>query len=347
MQITAYDHVGLRVVDRARSLVFYESLGFVLDAPHSNERALELVATGGVRINLILNGETPPDGRNVLMDVDARWPGYTHAAFVVDRLDALLAWAAARGVPITEGPVDWGRRRTCFLRDPDGNVLEFNELTPAATAHTLVTGNKNYSSWSMRAWMLMKFAGVPFEEAGVLLYRPGSREAVKRLGGETGLAPVLLAGDHAIWDTLAIFEYVAELNPAVWPRDQLARARARSWCGEVHAGFNHLRAAMPANVRGRNRKAEITPEVEADIARAAHIWSQAGGEDGPWLFGAFSGADVMFAPVAARFVTYGVQLDGRAREYHQALLAHPLSREWAALGQTEADVIPDAELPEA
>jgi catechol 2,3-dioxygenase-like lactoylglutathione lyase family enzyme len=128
MEITAYDHVGLRVTDAARSLAFYEALGFRLDAQYSTDTAVEIVNAAGVRLNLILNGEPTPDGDNVLLDRPQKWPGYTHAAFIVESLSELLDWAAKAHVPITEGPVDWGRRLTCFLRDPDSNVLEFNEL---------------------------------------------------------------------------------------------------------------------------------------------------------------------------------------------------------------------------
>jgi catechol 2,3-dioxygenase-like lactoylglutathione lyase family enzyme len=124
--ITSYDHVGLRVSNRRRALAFYAELGFDEDPGHSSERVAEVVNAAGVRMNLIFNAE--PRANNILLDEPNKWPGYTHAAFVVDRLDKILAWAAARGVAITEGPLDWGRRLTCFLRDPDGNVLEFNEL---------------------------------------------------------------------------------------------------------------------------------------------------------------------------------------------------------------------------
>jgi catechol 2,3-dioxygenase-like lactoylglutathione lyase family enzyme len=136
LQIIAYDHVGLRVTDRDRSLAFYEDLGFKLDPDYSTDTALELVSPSGVRINLILNGQPTPAGDNVLLDRRQKWPGYTHMAFVVDRLADILDWASQRKIPITEGPVDWGRRLTCFLRDPDSNVLEFNELKadPAAGA---------------------------------------------------------------------------------------------------------------------------------------------------------------------------------------------------------------------
>jgi catechol 2,3-dioxygenase-like lactoylglutathione lyase family enzyme len=123
----------MRVTDAKRALAFYRELGFEVDAAHSTETALEIVNSSGVRLNLIPNGQPTPDGGNILMDVPQKWPGYTHAAFIVERLEDVLAWAARAGIPITKGPVDWGRRITCFLRDPDLNVLEFNELKPEAS----------------------------------------------------------------------------------------------------------------------------------------------------------------------------------------------------------------------
>jgi catechol 2,3-dioxygenase-like lactoylglutathione lyase family enzyme len=129
-RIISYDHVGVRVVDRVRSLAFYAELGF-LPEPREGSiegRAIGLINAGGVRVNLIMNGIAPPNGRNVLMDVDAEWPGWTHPAFVVEDLQSVVEWAIASAIKITEGPVVWGRRRVCFLRDPDGNVLEFDEL---------------------------------------------------------------------------------------------------------------------------------------------------------------------------------------------------------------------------
>jgi catechol 2,3-dioxygenase-like lactoylglutathione lyase family enzyme len=120
--------VGLRVTDRARSLAFYEALGFSVDEQHSIETALEVVNETGFRLNLILNGQPTPARDNVLLDRPRKWPGYTHAAFIVNSVAGILTWAAEREIAITEGPVDWGRRLTCFLRDQDANVLEFNEL---------------------------------------------------------------------------------------------------------------------------------------------------------------------------------------------------------------------------
>src|SRR3954467_5088254 len=130
MQIQGYDHVGIRVSDRQRALEFYAKLGFTLDPDFSNDGVAEVGAPEGPHITLIFNGIAQPNALNLLLDEPVKLPGYTHAAFVVDRLDELIGWARRDGVEITEGPVDWGRRTTCFIRDPDGNVLEFNELKP-------------------------------------------------------------------------------------------------------------------------------------------------------------------------------------------------------------------------
>ena len=130
--IRGYDHVGIRVSDRDRALDFYGRLGFVPDPRFTNDRVAEIVAADGTRINLIFNGARQPGARNVLLDDPVKLPGLTHAAFIVERLDRLIEWAVREGVAITEGPVDWDRRLTCFIRDPDGNVLEFNELKPSS-----------------------------------------------------------------------------------------------------------------------------------------------------------------------------------------------------------------------
>ena len=126
--ITAYDHVGIRVSNRERALRFYEKLGFATDPEFTDDRVAEMVAPGGPRINLIFNGVEQPSARNVLLDDAVKLPGYTHAAFIIDNLQDVIDWASGEDIAITEGPVDWGRRVTCFLRDPDGNVLEFNQL---------------------------------------------------------------------------------------------------------------------------------------------------------------------------------------------------------------------------
>ena len=211
----------------------------------------------------------------------------------------------------------------------------------------LVLGNKNYSSWSMRAWLLLRFVEAPFDEISISLYLPDSREQVVKLGGQTGLVPVLEADGYPIWDTLAITEYLFEQYPAVWPEARLARARARSYCGEVHSSLNALRNAMPVNTRGRGRSAIRTEAVERDIARVAEIWATSGSHrEGPWLFGRFCAADVMFAPVASRFQTYGVSLSGQAANYGNELLSHPLVAEWFDLGRREPTRIEQCELPQ-
>ena len=126
IQFEGFDHVGIRVSDARRALAFYAKLGFRRDARFSSDRVAEIVAADGTRLNLIFNGVARRN--NVLLDEPVKWPGYTHGALIVESLQAVLDWAEREGVPITEGPVDWDRRLTCFLRDPDGNVLEFNEL---------------------------------------------------------------------------------------------------------------------------------------------------------------------------------------------------------------------------
>ena len=190
----------------------------------------------------------------------------------------------------------------------------------------------------MRAWLLLKMLDVPFEELTVPLYQPQSRHDVQVLGGQSGLVPVLKDGELTVWDTLAIFEHLYESYPAVWPANRKDRMRARSVSGEIHSGFNALRAAMPTNTRARNRVYERTADVKADVARVLEIWAEREG-GAPWLFGSFCGADIMFAPIAARFQTYGVELAGSPQRYANRLLNHPLVAEWLRLGREEIDVI--------
>jgi glutathione S-transferase len=209
-------------------------------------------------------------------------------------------------------------------------------------AYTLVIGQKNYSSWSMRAWLLLHMVGVEFDEVTIPLYLADSHAAVRARGGETGMVPVLIDDGFPVWDTLAIFETVYEAFPKVWPGDARDRARARSFSGEVHSAFGALRSAMPLNIRARTTMAKLSAEVAADIARTKDIWTTHCANT--WLFGEFGGADIMFAPVATRFRTYGVELDGPAREYMDRLLQHPLVVEWTTLAEAETTVIPRFEL---
>lgn len=208
----------------------------------------------------------------------------------------------------------------------------------------LIIGNKNYSSWSMRVWLALRLTGIEFEEIMIPIYSEGAHALVKDLGGQTGLVPVLVVDGLAIWDTLAILEYLAEQSQVIWPADPGHRATARSYAGEVHSGFNDLRAAMPCNTRARNRRAIITDGVAEDIARTVAIWETSGRFGTEWLFGEFSAADIIFAPIATRFRTYGIDLKGRAADYGAALLGHPLVAQWLVDGACEPVTISALEI---
>ena len=203
---------------------------------------------------------------------------------------------------------------------------------------TLVIGNKNYSSWSLRPWILMKHLGLEFQELLIPLYQPGAREALdKHCPG--GKVPVLHQGGVCIWESLAICEHVAELVGRGWPKDLEARAMARSVCAEMHAGFSELRNAWPMNSRARNRRVPITPRVQADVARVEKIWSECrsrfGASGGPWLFGEYSVADAMFAPVVLRFNTYGEGFSDTTRAYMTTAIEDPPMQEWMQAGEKE------------
>src|SRR5215210_31484 len=204
----------------------------------------------------------------------------------------------------------------------------------------LVIGNKNYSSWSLRPWIALKTLGVDFEERRIPLYGPGSKAAILK-HSPAGKVPILIDGAITVWDSLAILEYLAEKNAALWPSSRSDRARARSIAAEMHSGFPNLRNHMSMNVRRRYPGKGRTPEVLADIERIQAIWSQA---KKPFLFGTFSAADAMYAPVALRFRTYVVDLAGGARAYWDALLALPAMQEWIAAAERESESIPQFEL---
>jgi len=206
---------------------------------------------------------------------------------------------------------------------------------------TLVIGNRNYSSWSMRPWVALRGRGIEFAERQVKFESEDWAHNIARLS-PTGMVPVLWEGapgaGFATWDTLAIIERAHELFPAggIWPADARDRARARSICAEMHSGFRALRNAMPMNIRGRYPGKGMDPEVAKDIARIGDIWLQA---RSPFLFGPFSAADAYYAPVASRFVTYAVELTGAARRYHQALLDAPAVKTWCAEAMKETEFV--------
>lgn len=203
----------------------------------------------------------------------------------------------------------------------------------------LVIGNKAYSSWSFRPWILMTVLGIPFEEDLIPLYREGSAEAIRRLSAG-GKVPALIDGGLVVWESLAIIEYLADRFPGrgVWPDDIAARAHARALATEMHAGFQPLRNRCPMNVRRAPKALVLGPEVEANVARIVAAWGEARarfGAGGPFLYGAFSGADAMYAPVVSRFHCYAVPVPPEARAYMDAVMALPAWRAWTEAGQAE------------
>jgi glutathione S-transferase len=213
---------------------------------------------------------------------------------------------------------------------------------------TFITGNKAYSSWSLRAWLGLRATGAVFEETLVPLYVPGYKTMLL-VHSPSGKVPALKHGKQVIWDSLAICEYLAEQFPAakLWPEDRAARALARSVSAEMHSGFSAIRSAMPFNCRATQRRVESNAALEADIQRVQIIWRacrEQHGQEGPWLFGRFTVADCMYVPIALRFATYGARLEDLAQAYVQAALQHPPVQEWIAAAQSEKEVIPASEV---
>lgn len=204
--------------------------------------------------------------------------------------------------------------------------------------YTLAVGTKNWSTWSMRAWLAMKASGAPFTEHYVRLRHTETSEAARAVS-PSGLVPTLTVEDKGerfvIWDSLAIAEYLAEAHPeaALWPTDVAARAMARSVTAEMHAGFADLRRQMAMDLAREIPGVKPAEETAQAITRISSIWGECRakhGEKGPYLFGAFTIADCFYAPVVSRFRTYGVSLSGEPAHYAEALWGHPFVREWAA-----------------
>jgi glutathione S-transferase len=212
---------------------------------------------------------------------------------------------------------------------------------------TIYIGNKNYSSWSLRAWLVLKESGLAFEEVMIPLYEPASRTTVLR-HSPSGRVPALHDGGRVVWESLAICEYLAELCPdkQFWPADRATRAQARSVSAEMHSGFAALRHHMPMNIRSSFPNRGITPEVQADINRITAIWRELrrnAGDGGSFLFGHFTVTDAMFAPVVSRFRTYHVELDETCQAYADAVWALPTFREWQEEASHEPMIIEDSE----
>ena len=197
----------------------------------------------------------------------------------------------------------------------------------------LVIANKRYSSWSMRPWLVLKAFGVAFEEIVIPLGRDDTSLQISHYSA-AGRVPVLLAGEIAVWDSLAICEYLAEQFPekAMWPTDVAARAMARCICAEMHSGFSGLRSAMWMNIGAKFRGKGRTPEAQSDIGRISEIWETCLSHFGhhQFLFGEFSIADAYFAPVVMRFQIYGVSLAPALQAYVERVAAHPAVAQWIA-----------------
>ena len=213
------------------------------------------------------------------------------------------------------------------------------------TELTLYIGNKNYSSWSMRPWLALQQAGLPFREVLLPLRQPDSKAQFLALS-PAGRVPVLHHNDIVIWESLAICEYLAELAPqaGLWPSDAAARAHARSIANEMHAGFGRLRENLPMDVRSDRRAQSRAHLASDDIARIGDIWRQARQDfgrrlGGPFLFGSFTIADAMYAPVVSRFRTYGVTLDEIGTAYMAVILDWPAFQAWEAAAAAETAVI--------
>ena len=212
----------------------------------------------------------------------------------------------------------------------------------------LVIGNKNYSSWSMRPWIGMKAAGIPFDETVISLDAPDFKPRLAKLSG-TGKVPVLIDGDTHVWESLAILEYLAETFPdaGLWPKAPAARAHARAIANEMHAGFLPLRRHLPMNVSRPVERRPLTPEAAANVQRIDAMWSDCRarfGQGGPFLFGKFSAADAMYAPVVSRFHTYAVDVGPVARAYMDAVTALPAWKEWYAAALKEEWVLAEDEV---
>jgi glutathione S-transferase len=212
------------------------------------------------------------------------------------------------------------------------------------TSYTLVIGDKNISSWSLRPWLALKVCGIPFSEERIRLRQPDSKAEILR-NSPSGKVPVLKTKVGLVWESLAILEYLAERHPEhrLWPEGEEARAAARSISAEMHAGFATLRNDMSMDLLNRLPSPPISAALETDVKRIAAIWKDTRsrfGRGGPFLFGAFTNADAMYAPVATRFRTYGIDLsrfgdDGTGVAYGEAIFALPAMADWTEGAQEE------------
>lgn len=212
----------------------------------------------------------------------------------------------------------------------------------------LVIANKLYSSWSLRPWLVMRAFDIPFEETVIPLKRPETKDAIAKVS-PSGKVPALIDGDVTVWESLAIIEYLAEKFPGktIWPEDAKARAHARAISNEMHGGFIPLRQGLPMNLGGPFRTPVLSDDVKANIARIEAIWRDTRDRFGggkPFLFGAFSAADAMYAPVITRLQSYQIAVDARTKAYMDAVLLHPDMQQWTRDALEEPWKISDYEL---
>ena len=217
----------------------------------------------------------------------------------------------------------------------------------------LIIGNKNYSSWSLRGWLACKQSGLSFEEIIVPMFEAEWDALLRQTGGvqpSAGKVPVLWDGDIVIWDSLAILEFLADKvgRDRFWPKPDDARALARSIVAEMHSSFAALRRECSMNIRRRVEKVRLSDEARADVIRVLQLWAEARsrfGKGGPFLFGSFGAADIFYAPVVSRFISYGVPVPGFAQAYMQAVWEHDWLKQWVAAAEAEEWVIERYEMP--
>jgi glutathione S-transferase len=212
----------------------------------------------------------------------------------------------------------------------------------------LIIGNKNYSSWSFRPWIAMKVAGIAFDETVISLDAADFKERLLKLSG-TGKVPVLVDGDVSVWESLAILEYLAERFPAagLWPSDIKARAHARAIASEMHAGFAALRRECPTNFWRPVKRRQLSPDATKNVERIDAMWADCRhrfGHGGPFLFGKFSAADAMYAPVVSRVHTYALEVSPDSRAYMTAMMALPPWQTWKSAAVNEPWVLPEDEV---
>jgi glutathione S-transferase len=258
-------------------------------------------------------------------------------------------WAFFQGVAVAERPRTLALVLQAYPVKFCQTQRKFRHESLAAPMNpTLVIANKTYSSWSFRPWILMRHFGIEFDEVVIPMAQENTRAEMLR-SSPAGKCPSLHDGKIVVWDSLAIIEYVAELHPnmPIWPRPRAARAQARSLAAEMHSGFMGLRGLLPMNMRRKVKQRELTPEASADVARLEQAFGQGRrefGQAGAFLFGDFSAADAMFAPVVNRLDVYKVAVTPGTRAYMDAMMALPAWQDWSTQAHAETWIIEKYEI---